>query len=182
MSALFLAWLQRHWMTLAAAILIIGGLAWYRHHIETEAYDAGYSKADGKWQKRWDDRNLGDSKAREEAQGKARQEEQRRIAEQAKVEEYARKQRDQAAADNRDLDATNRRLLEQTKRLAAKLAGAGSGDTATPAERAGRDDAGNLLAHMQQGTADAARELALAADQYRVAASACRDSYNALRK
>ena len=161
---------------IAAIVAVIGGLWWANtRYIVNPAVNAETAR----WQQRWDDRDLADSKAALQQEKENRDREMylqsAADAEQkqadAEKDRLARELADQRAASNR----LQRGIREAIDQLASTSSSITTGGSARPNSK-------NLLAELFSEINRTAGEYAAEADRSRAAGLRCENTYNAARQ
>lgn len=173
---LAVALLKRYWFPVALFVALVVGALWLSESRYSDGYAAGKAEVQGKWDRRESELRAASLKASEDA----RAEESRRQREKDEVIANAKKEQAAARAGLADADATIQRLLNQVAALTGKLVSS-SRDTTTGRGSQGGKDAGDLLANLFAGSTAASRELAVAADDYRIAWLSCQRQYDSLK-
>lgn len=171
-----LALLKRYWFPVALFVALVVGALWLAESRYSDGFAAGKAEVQEKWDRRESELLAASLKASEDA----RAEESRRQREKDEVIANAKKEQAAARAGLADADATIKRLLQQVSTLTGKLV-SGPRDSAAGAGSPGNRDAGDLLANLFAGSTAASRELAVAADDYRIAWLSCQRQYDSLR-
>lgn len=147
----------------ALVLALLGGYAWWHHHVAQQARDAAQAE-----QREADARQTAANQAMRDAQAKTQQE----AADEATRFDTAR------AADARSLDAGVQRLHDAAR--AVRPAAAGSASPACASTPASVPGATCVSADVYLGAVDAARDLAEYADCLRTGGELCAHDYDAL--
>ncbi|HEY4664443.1 MAG TPA: DUF2514 family protein, partial [Comamonas sp.] len=144
-------------------------------------YQRGYSKADGRWQAKWQERDLLDAQATAQRQAEERAKEQQRQIAINEIASNAQANIEQAQRDAATAARTADSLRAAIDQAAGRLADSEASHNACTADASkARADAARVLADVLKRADERAGKLAAYADRARVAGLACEAAYDAV--